>query len=107
MLDRYMDVSTANQQRKLLICRERAEARDPEKVQESTFSATCWSNSSNQGRKLPSLPDHLVQEGQRYIHTIINTGVIIGKLLVLVNNIKRLQTPHQLPCTKDQFILIA
>ena len=41
LLDRYMEVSAANQRRKLLICSERAEARDPEKMQESTFSATC------------------------------------------------------------------
>jgi len=37
---RYMDVSAANQRRKSLIWRERAGARDFEKVQESTFSAT-------------------------------------------------------------------
>ena len=40
-----MNVSAANQQRKLLICRERAEARDSEKVQDrgpaQGFSATC------------------------------------------------------------------
>jgi hypothetical protein len=34
-----MDVSTANRRPKSLICRERAEPRDSEKVQESTFSA--------------------------------------------------------------------
>jgi len=34
-----MNVSAANRRRKSLICRERAEARDFEKVQDSTFSA--------------------------------------------------------------------
>jgi hypothetical protein len=36
-----MDVLAENRRPKSLICRERAEARDSEKVQESTFSAPC------------------------------------------------------------------
>ncbi len=36
----YMDVSAENRRHKSLLCRERADARDPEKVQDSTFSAT-------------------------------------------------------------------
>jgi hypothetical protein len=35
-----MDVSAANRRRKSLICRERAEARDSGKVQESNFFST-------------------------------------------------------------------
>ena len=40
LLERHMNVSAENQRSKLLIYRERAEARDPEKVQESTILAT-------------------------------------------------------------------
>ncbi len=86
-----MDVSAANPRRKSLICRERAEARDSEKVQDSrcggpTFSATCW--------------DELISMSKAIGKSIIWIGVALASGTALVLSAAFLYLNPQIPATE-------